>query len=242
MADVQQAAQTGSPLPGGPAEWPGAFGVYKYSKKAALLNLEALVILWFMTIAIDVICSIYQPAQVSNIVLQVLFAPILAAQTLAVIAGVRGQHLSLGEALGKGLAFWLKVIVLLIVLGLIAAASLLVFIIPFFFIMPRLSLSHYFLIDKKLGIIESVQASWNATKGSAGKVWGIIGATVLMVLLMITIIGIPFAFYFLFLYSAAFGVLYEFLNNSKPAAAPVPAAASPAPPAAPQAPAAPPTV
>jgi uncharacterized membrane protein len=124
---------------------------------------------------------------------------------------------------------------LFILIALSIVASAVLFIIPVFFVLPRLALAYYFLIDKHMGVIEAYKASWHATKGNAGKVWGIIGATILMALLMITIIGIPFSIYFLIMYSAVFAVLYEFLGKTQPTApaAPAPAAVPAAPAAAP---------
>jgi hypothetical protein len=117
---------------------------------------------------------------------------------------------------------------ILITLSLIVSFLLLV--IPFFFVLPRLTLAEYFLVDKNMGVIEAYKASWNATKGHSLKVWGIYGAGILMALLCVTVIGIPVAFYLLIMYSAAFAVLYEFLNRSpatQPATAAAPAPAEP---------------
>lgn len=75
-------------------------------------------------------------------------------------------------------------------------------------------LAQYFLIEGKLGIVDSLSASWNATKGNVGKVWGIFGVSLLFGLLFLTFIGIPFAIYFIVMYQAAFAVLYMYLKQS----------------------------
>ncbi len=107
-----------------------------------------------------------------------------------------------------------------IVSGLVLVASFIALIIPFFIVAPRIALSPYFLIDKNMGPIEALKASWAITQGHAGKVWGIIGANIAFALLILTLIGIPVAIYLLFMYSAALAVLYEFLNKQpKPKAA-----------------------
>ena len=80
--------------------------------------------------------------------------------------------------------------------------------------LPRLTLVNYFLVDKGLEPMEAFKASWHATEGHAMQAWGIILANVAMALLMVTIVGIPFAFYFLFMYSAAFAVFYKYVTKS----------------------------
>jgi hypothetical protein len=148
------------------------------------------------------------------------------AGVLVYLAGVRGQKLGFGDAVSKALPFFFRMIGLWIVVAVTLFVSFILLVIPFFFVLPRVSLAHYFLIDQDMGVMEAFKASWAATKGHAGKVWGIIGATILMALLMVTIIGIPFSIYFLIMYSAAYAVLYSFLGKSAPAPAAAPAKAA----------------
>ncbi len=226
MADEQNAPKTAA-VSGAPSSWPGAFGAYKYSKSAVRLNIGTLIIIW---LAVAIVNGLSEKVfgQAGSLVSLLVSGLATAAYVLTFIAGVRGQKLSIGDALSKALPLWLKMIGLLIVIGVSLFVSFLLLVIPFFIVLPRLSLAHYFLVDKNLGVMEAYKASWAATKGYSGKVWGIIGATILMALLMITIIGIPFSIYFLIMYSGAYAVLYEFLNKSKPAAAAPATAEAPA--------------
>lgn len=192
-----------------------------------MTNIGTLVVVWLITVVIGGGAdAAFKNA--GSFISFLVSALATAAYALILLAGVRGQKLSIGDALSKALPLWLKMIGLTIVVGLSLFVSFLLLVIPFFFVLPRLSLAHYFLVDKNMGVMEAYKASWAVTKGSSGKVWGVIGATFLMMLLMITIIGIPFSIYFLVMYSGAYAVLYEFLNKSKPAA-PAPAAAPVAP-------------
>ncbi|HYH36447.1 MAG TPA: hypothetical protein VD706_03030 [Candidatus Saccharimonadales bacterium] len=223
MADQTSTNTQAAALPGVPSSWPGAFGAYKHSKPAVKLNLVTLVVLWLVTILAGGLAeSVFQNGG-SSLINLIVGALTSAALALTFIAGVRGQRLAIGEAFSKAFPFWLRAIGLDILVGLSLLASLLLLVIPFFFVFPRLILATYFLVDKNLGVIDAYKASWNATKGNTGKIWGIIGVHFLIVLLMITIIGIPFAIYFFIMYSGVFGVLYEFLNKAQPASAPVPA-------------------
>jgi hypothetical protein len=232
MADEPQATKAAGAVSGAPSSWPGAFGAYKYSKAAVMQNVGTLIILYIIVAIING-ASDRALGNAGGLVSFLVAGLATASYVLVFLAGIRGQKLGLGDAISKALPYWLKMLGLLIVIGVSLAVSLLLLIIPFFFVLPRLSLAHYFLVDKNMGIMEAYKASWEATKGYSGKVWGIIGAAFLMALLMITIIGIPFSIYFLIMYSGAYAVLYEFLNKTKPApAAPATAPAAPAAPAA----------
>lgn len=138
-----------------------------------------------------------------------------AAMTTAYVQSVRGHKITLGETLNKALSLWLKFILAILATLILVVLSLVALIIPFFFVLPRLALIYYFVADKNMGPIQAVKASWKATKGHSAKVWGIYGVNLLMVLLLITIIGIPVAIYLIFMYSAAVAVLYEFVTKHK---------------------------
>lgn len=222
------AAPGASALPGVPETWPGAFGAYKYSKQAVKPNVGTLIVLWLVSVVIGFLLGL-ELKSIGQLVSYVIDSLATAAFTLTYIAGVRGQRFSLGQALSGAMPFWLKMIGLNILVTLSYVISALLLLVPFFFVVPRLALANYFLVDKKMGVMEAYKASWAATKGNVGKIYGIIGATILMALLMLTIIGIPFSIYFLVMYSAASAILYEFINQKagQPVfgAAPAPAAA-----------------
>jgi hypothetical protein len=212
-ADVAApAALAESPLPNVPDTWPGAFGAYKYSKRAVKPNISTVVVIYLVDLMIGLLLE-WKLKTSGQIITFLIGGLVTAALNLTYISGVRGQRLSIGQALSNALPFWLKMIGLNILVYLSYIISAVLLIVPLFFVAPRLALASYFLIDKKLGIIGAYKASWAATKGHVTKIYGIIGAVILMTVLMLTIIGIPFAIYFLVMYSAAFAVLYELINN-----------------------------
>ncbi len=211
-------------LPPVPSEWPGAFGLYKYSKAVVKVNLWTIVIIWVVTVAVGLILE-WKVGIIGQIVSSLISVLGTAAYILAYLAGVRREKLSVGEALTKAFPFWLRAIGLGILTSLAIFVSILALIIPFFFVFPRVYLATYFLIGKNLGVVESFKASWNATEGHSLKIWATVGANVAMALIALTIIGIPFAIYFLIMYSAAPAVMYVMFSQAQPAAAP----AAPAP-------------
>ncbi len=201
-------------LPKIPTTWPGAFGLYKYSKKAVLTNLETLLFLVIISLLASFVLQTVD-GRVGTGIAEFISLLISAATIVTFLASIRGGRLQLVDALRAcGPMLLLKYLINAIAVGVLLIASFVLFVIPFFFVLPRLFLASYFLIDKNLGPLEAIQASWDATKGHSGKIWGTIGAAIAMGLLMFTIIGIPFALYFLFMYSASGVVLYEFITKT----------------------------
>src|SRR5579884_2680703 len=193
-----------------PANWPGGFGAYKYSKQAVKLNLGSILLVFVIGIVLNLVLDIALK-NIGRIVVY-LIGPILeTALVYLYICGVRNQKVELGESLSKGVNLWLKMLLLEILVILSIIGSLVLLVIPFFFVFPRLTLASYFLVDKDMEVVEAYKASWHNTKGHIGKIYGVVGATIAMALLMVTIIGIPFAAYFLVMYSAAYAVLYAFI-------------------------------
>jgi hypothetical protein len=224
--------QSAQALPLVPEQWPGAFGVYKYSREAVKLNFVTLAIFWLISAVLGAVLQRLL-GTVGDLLSFLLGALASAGFALTFLSSLRGQKLAFGEAFKKSLPFLLKMALLSILVALLMVASLFLFIIPFFFVFPRLSLTNYFLVDKNTGVIGAIKASWAATKGSSGKVWGIIGVTFLMALLFVTLIGIPVAIYLIIMYSGATAVLYEYLNLHPAAQAQPVQAAAPAQPAQP---------
>jgi len=187
-----------------PKEWPGAYGLYKYSKQAVQPNLWNIVGLLNM---------VFRNLKNIGGVLQFLLAAYYGAALVFIwLAGTQGKVKSVQDSLKDTYPVFIKYLVLQILVGLLIGASLLLLIIPFFFVYPRLALAQYYLIDKKMGIMDAINASWNNTKGYSVKVWTVTLAAISMALLALTIIGIPFAIYFLVMYSAAMAVLYKHIE------------------------------
>jgi hypothetical protein len=195
-----------------PAEWPGAFGVYKYSRAAVMLNVGTFVLLW----VIDLINGgIGRAGKVGSIVSIIISLLLTVTFICTQLASARGKKIDIGEAFNQGLPFVLKMFVLGILVGLSLAVSFILLIVPFLFVLPRLSLAHYYLIDKKMGILDAYKASWNETKGHAGKIWGVIGVSILMILPVITIVGIIATIYLLFMYNVALALVYMHITKSQ---------------------------
>lgn len=217
QAQGPQINPTPDPL-GTSNDWPGAFGIYKASKAAVRLNLVPLVLMFLITLAVSILTDVLFKGDyqiIGDIISFIVSSLISVATIIALVAGVRSEKVGLGDTLKRSVPYWLPMIGISILTAVIFTVSLVLLIVPFFFVLPRLALATYYLVDKKLGIIESLKASWDETKGHALKFYGIIGANLAMFLLVFTLIGIPFAIYFLIMYSAATAVLYEYVRKQR---------------------------
>lgn len=194
--------------------WPGAFHIFKYSKTAVMRNIGLLVLLYAVIIALSLIFGQKQLGFLGPLCSFVvgLIATVFSVQIL--VASVHGKKLKTSDLFASDLPMLtLRMIGLELLMGVVVLVSLLALIVPFFFVYPRLRLATYYLVDKNMGVFDAFKASWHATKGNVGKVWGIIGVQFLMILPMITVIGILLSVYLLIMYAAADAILYVFLSE-----------------------------
>lgn len=205
--------------------WPGAFGIYKYSKKIVKLNIGTFGILVLFSIVWQLFgqykpknLGIYLIILILNIIVNTIFT---AAITFVWLAGAKEEKISVTEVLQKSVNFIWKLLVACFLVGVAAFVSIMLFVVPFFFVYPRLIFVPYLVLDKNLNASDALKKSWDMTKGHLGEIYGIFGATLAMALLSLTIIGIPFSIYFLVMYTAATVVLYTYISNN-PSIAPVP--------------------
>jgi len=198
-----------------PGTWPGAFGLYKHARQAMRLNIGTYMAVFLLSLVVGAIPNTVNqksPAYfLLNIASNIVAVWFGAAIIIIVLRSVKGHKISVNDSLQQGIALFGKYFLQSLLMGLIAIGSILCLIVPAFFILPRLALAQYYLFDQNMGIVESIKASWEATRGHVGKVWGIFGVNFGIVLLMLTIIGIPIAFYFLIMYTAADAILYFWL-------------------------------
>ena len=209
--------------------WPGAFGVWKTSKVAVMLNLATVVLIWAFSFAVSGLTNLLpkSAAAAGFIIGFVASAFFAVAYVKAYLAGVRGQKIEVVPVIQDSVPFAANMFLLNLLILLAVVGGLLLFIVPGIIIAIRLVLAAYFLVDQKLGAVDAFRASWQATKGHSSEVAGILLATMAMVLPALTIIGIPVAVYFVVLYGAATALFYEYLTKQAPVAATPVAPAAP---------------
>jgi len=140
------------------------------------------------------------------------------------LMGTRKESITWDAALKQGLSIFWRYLGLTILTGIILVISFILLIVPFFIVAPRLMLAPYFLIDKKMGIIDSLKASWDAYKAHKGT-WGIIGVFILINLpSIIPFVGWLVSNVLTFLYGPSLAVRYQQVLNlsaGKPAKTPI---------------------
>jgi len=201
--------------------WPGAFGLFKFSRDAVRTNLGTIIWLYVIIVIADIVLSaIFRNNQPLRSLLSLLVSVLfVGAMTHVWLQSAKGAKVELEKALSVGASLYLNVLLLYIMTTVVLVVAFLLFIIPGLIVLPRLSLAFYYLVDQKMSAMDAFKASWNGTRGNSGKVWGIIGATIVMILPMFTVIGIPVTIYLVVMYSAALALLYGFLQkNPAPAA------------------------
>jgi hypothetical protein len=102
------------------------------------------------------------------------------ALLLLSLAGARGQRMTMGESLKAGVPFFWRFLGLSIIIGLLEVIGLILFVIPFFFVLKRYLLTPYYMVDRNLGISESMRLSVEDSKKYSGALWGIVGVYILI--------------------------------------------------------------
>jgi uncharacterized membrane protein len=201
-------------------EWPGAFGAFKPSREVVRRSLSTVVltlVIWL--IASTILSSVLHRSTFLNELVSVaLGAYFTAAQVHIFLSGMHDKRVELGEAFRAAGSFFWNMLLLNILVALSVIGGLLLLIVPGLIILPRLVLAPYFLVDQKLGAVAAYKASWNATKGHSGKVWGIIGVAFLMALPTVTVIGIIATVYLWVMYAAVNALLYRYISAKHVAA------------------------
>lgn len=207
-----------------PQQWPGAFGIFKAAQTGFKQNWGPIVLVVVAMFAVSVILSafsggvdssgavnnpgMYLISQLLSFIVSVLFG---GALTFLVLKSAQNVKETMVNALSVAGSKLLSYLVQSVVVSILLVLSFIAFIVPFFFVMPRLMMAQYFLFDKDMGPIESIKASWAATKGHAGKVWGLIGLSILCALTGILIITLPITFYLIMVVSVATAILYYWI-------------------------------
>ena len=185
-----------------------------------MLNLNAFLLLWALSlVGGGVIGGLFsQQKLLTNLLSTLLGAFVGAAVVYTTLASARGKTVEITETFRAAWPKFLWLFVLSIIVGLTVLGGLLLLIVPGLYFAVRLSLVSYFFMDQNLSVGEAYKASWAATKGHAGKVWGLVGVSLLMILPAFTLIGIVATVYLLFMYQASAGLLYVHLQKLAPKA------------------------
>lgn len=205
--------------------WPGTFGAYQAVKPYLKPQIWNLVSVVGLLLIFDLIADIFfRPHNMSDRVLLSFIGDVVsliiwsffkATFKIMYFTYLDNKEMSLSEALKKTLHYFLRMLGLTFVIVIILVASIVLLVIPFFFVLPRVYLAPYFLIKNDMPVNQAIAASWHSTKGNVDKVYGIIIINIGLILLCITVIGIPFAIYFGAFNTGSFALLTLYLSQPK---------------------------
>lgn len=159
----------------------GIFKNIKESWEAIKLNFLTFVLLYLVPIAVGFIALpfVLLPALTGSdvgtaaavllaffvfVLLLIVLLVFLPAITITQLASVKGEKLEFGVAFEKGKKYVLRYIGLGLLSALIILCGLILFIIPGILAAFFLCLSPYLLVDKNLGVTDSMKESYELTK------------------------------------------------------------------------------
>ncbi len=192
------------------SNYPGAFGLFKPSSQAIRLAFVPLLLIYVILFAIGIVVG-----SILNIVSQVITIPMFS---FIILYAVRGTRKELRESFDYATQNILRFFVANLLSILAVLGGLILLVIPGILIAMKFSMVNYILVDNpKMSGTEALSRSWDMTKGHMGKIFGIIGVSILMLLPIITIVGIIATVILLVLYAAAMPVLYNYLVGKQKA-------------------------
>lgn len=145
-----------------------------------------------------------------GVILTILTAP---AVILLQLKGAQKQNPTFETAFKNGLPFILRIFGLGILMALMLLVAFLLLIIPFFILLPRIILAPYYLVDRNMGIVDSLKASMANYKEYKGT-WGIIGVEVLIGFTGgLPVIGSIVSAVLSFLYAPALAIRYTQIKS-----------------------------
>lgn len=174
--------------------FPSAFGLFRPSIDAVLLNVWTFLALLLLPIAGFVLFAVtagaFAAADLTGVA-AVMAGLMLAFVVLAALIvgpalpyvqlmSAKGKQVTIQEAVRAGLKKFWRFYGLSILTGLIVFIGFLLLIVPGLFMLRRYILAPYYLFDRDLGIMEAMKASAKDSKRFSGAVWGLIGVIVLI--------------------------------------------------------------
>lgn len=204
-------------------ELPGAFSLLSAAMQVVKNNLVAFLVLIGVPSLIILIGqgpSLFNPMANATandypltflVVLGTLLSVIVTAAVIHLqLRGTENEKdVSFQEAFNQSSNFIMPIIGLMILMMLMLTAAFILFIIPFFILLPRIIMAPYFLVDQKLGVVAALKASNEAYKKYKG-IWGVIGVFVLIGLSsLIPYIGWAISIILSFIYAPLAAIRYK---------------------------------
>lgn len=136
--------------------------------------------------------------------------------TILSLQAAKKQTVSFTEVWEEFKTVWFKLLIVVIFSALLIGFSFVLLIIPGLFVLPRLVLAPYVMLDQKLGVMDSLNRSWEITKGHSKIIWlMVLFGLVLALPNVVPFLGPIVAFALGVLYSVAAPLRYLEIKGSK---------------------------
>ncbi|MHB1865200.1 MAG: hypothetical protein ACYCPS_03500 [Candidatus Saccharimonadales bacterium] len=203
-------------------EWPGTIESFKIVRDYVKPRIWDFITIIGIGVAIAlfieiIVVAIFKRTLTATLIDDVAGFIIGAFLQLTVIAmyyrTLQEQDFTISAVLLYGYKRLLKMLGLLIVMDVVLVASVLLLLIPFFFVLPRIYLAPFYLVKNDSSVNQAIAAAWHSTRHNAKLVWGILLMNIAIALLVLTIVGIPLAIYWGLINSASFAFITLYLSQ-----------------------------
>lgn len=241
--DSLPTAASASPagIPQSPAvkDWMGAFGAFSQAFSAISKNIKPLAVFAAIHLALAIYSYVTNPSDPLTVIRTIfggaptpiqsspVFIPLIVSMLLLVpefrmaLALADNRAATIGEVLRFNPIHLVWIILAtILVLPLIVIGGLLL-LIPLIWIIPWFSMVAYAIIDRNDGPVKALSTSRKLTKSDIGKVWGVMGVTILIslaaaVTAIIPVLGETTMSLIGIISYAASAVLYRWLLANRP--------------------------
>jgi uncharacterized membrane protein len=182
-----------------PAELPGAFSLLKPSWHAIKLNFITLVEFIIIPLILSLLSTLMPhllhstnhsgaPAVISTAInllsgiLSLMFAP---GMTYTLLKGTKGERIDFYPAFRAGLTYFWRYLGVTICTTFLIVVGLILLIVPGIFMIRRYFLAPYYLIDRDLGIFETLRTCKSNSKQFGNKVLGVFCVQALFIIILI---------------------------------------------------------
>ncbi|HTE58073.1 MAG TPA: YciC family protein [Verrucomicrobiae bacterium] len=174
------------------ANLPSAFALFKPSYEAIMVNIWTFLALLLLPIAGFVVSGAFgnrggtdtnTVALLAGLVGGIAGLLVAPAIPFLQLKSVRGQEVTIGEALRGGRKYFWRFYGLSILTTLLVIGGFILLIVPGFFMIKRYLLAPFYLYDRKLTVREAMRQSQADSKPFANALWGVVGVSVLIGLL-----------------------------------------------------------
>jgi len=202
--------------------WNGAFDAFGQSYSQVMKNPQPLLVLLAVYAVLAFIDMVVSGGKLSTSsgfsISDITFLIFLVAMPTYALAIADKKVISVKQFMQFESRRYFIMLGALLLSYLIIGVSFLLLIVPAIWTIAWLSLAMFPVLDKKMGVVESLKESKRLAENHKAKVWGLIGATLLLmiplvILSFVPVVGQVYAAFISVLMAGADAILYRWLQH-----------------------------